>query len=137
MAGTEFSGNYAHNIDPKGRATIPAAFRDALGVGFTIGMNNEFNAIALYPADRWRELSEQLDKLEALRDKMSALFGYYGSEAWYEDREAWDAAYPDNIPDGVAAGVLSEDLVYDEITEMRELAFRMIESGTDVLKNRL
>ena len=83
------------------------------------------------------ELSEQLDKLEALRDKMSALFSYYGSEAWYEDREAWDAAYPENIPDGVAAGVLSEDLVYDEITEMRDLAFRMIESGTDVLKNRL
>lgn len=65
MAGAEFSGNYAHNIDPKGRATIPAAFRDALGVGFTIGMNNEFNAIALYPADRWREFSEQLDRIPA------------------------------------------------------------------------
>lgn len=81
------------------------------------------------------ELTEQLDRLEALRDRMSELFGYYGSEAWYEDREAWDAA--EEIPEGLTAGVLSEDLVYDEIAELRELAFRMIESGTDVLKNRL
>ena len=65
MAVAEFSGNYAHNIDPKGRATIPAAFRDALGEGFTIGMNNDFNAIALYPADKWAELSEQLDRIPA------------------------------------------------------------------------
>ena len=65
MAGFEFSGNYAHNIDPKGRATIPAAFRDALGEGFTIGLNNEFNAIALYPADKWREMSAMLDRIPA------------------------------------------------------------------------
>lgn len=81
------------------------------------------------------ELAEQLDRLEALRDRMSALFGYYGSEAWYEDREAWDAG--DERPEGLTAGVLSEDLVYDEIAEVRELAFRMIEAGTDILKNRL
>lgn len=81
------------------------------------------------------ELAEQLDRLEALRDRMSALFGYYGSEAWYEDREAWDAE--DERPEGLTAGVLSEDLVYDEIAEVRELAFRMIEAGTDILKNRL
>lgn len=65
MAEIEFSGNYAHNIDPKGRATIPAAFRDALGEGFTIGLNNEFNAIALYPADKWREMSAMLDRIPA------------------------------------------------------------------------
>ena len=65
MAVAEFSGNYAHNIDPKGRATISVAFRDALGEGFTIGMNNDFNAIALYPAGKWAELSEQLDRIPA------------------------------------------------------------------------
>ena len=65
MPGAEFSGNYTHNIDHKGRATIPAAYREALGYGFTIGMNNDFNAIALYPAGKWAELSEQLDRIPA------------------------------------------------------------------------
>lgn len=65
MPGAEFSGNYTHNIDPKGRVTIPAAYRDALGYGFTIGLNNEFNAIALYPVEKWQDMSAQLDRIPA------------------------------------------------------------------------
>ena len=63
MSGAEFSGNYTHNIDPKGRVTIPAAYREALGYGFTIGLNNAFNAIALYPIDKWQDMSERLDRI--------------------------------------------------------------------------
>ena len=63
MPGAEFSGNYTHNIDPKGRATIPAAYREALGDGFTIGLNNAFNAIALYPVDKWQDMSARLDRI--------------------------------------------------------------------------
>ena len=59
----EFSGNYKHNIDPKGRVTIPAAFREALGDGFTIGLNNEFKAIALYPVAKWQDMSAKLDRI--------------------------------------------------------------------------
>ncbi len=59
----EFSGNYAHNIDPKGRVTIPVAYREALGDGFTIGLNNEFTAIALYPTEKWQSMSEQLSRI--------------------------------------------------------------------------
>ena len=63
MPGAEFSGNYTHNIDPKGRVTIPAAYREALGDRFTIGQSNDFKAIALYPAEKWRDMSEQLDRI--------------------------------------------------------------------------
>ena len=63
VANAEFSGNYAHNIDPKGRVTIPVAYRDALGDGFTIGLNNEFTAIALYPTEKWQSMSAQLDRI--------------------------------------------------------------------------
>jgi len=63
VAQAEFSGNYAHNIDPKGRVTIPMAYREALGDGFTIGLNNEFTAIALYPVEKWQSMSRQLDRI--------------------------------------------------------------------------
>lgn len=63
MAKFEFSGNYAHNIDPKGRVTIPAAYREGLADGFTIGLNNEFTAIALYPTEKWQQIGEDLDKI--------------------------------------------------------------------------
>ena len=63
MAGIEFAGNFAHTIDPKGRVTIPAAFREALADGFTIGLNNQFAAIALYPKAKWNEKCEQLAKI--------------------------------------------------------------------------
>lgn len=63
MPNAEFSGNYTHNIDPKGRVTIPAAYREALGESFTIGLNNDFSAIALYPVEKWQDMSERLDRI--------------------------------------------------------------------------
>ena len=63
MGNIELSGNYSHNIDPKGRATIPSAYREALSEGFTIGLNNDFNAVALYPAEKWAEIGKRLDRI--------------------------------------------------------------------------
>ena len=63
MPASEFSGNYTHNIDPKGRVTIPAAYREALGESFTIGLNNDFSTIALYPAEKWQDMSQRLDRI--------------------------------------------------------------------------
>ena len=59
----EFSGTYSHNIDPKGRATIPSAYREALGEEFTLGLNNDFTALALYPADEWNAIGERLNRI--------------------------------------------------------------------------
>ncbi len=75
-------------------------------------------------------LQAELGRMEALRDDMIRLFKYYGSENWFRDREA-------PLPEGVAAGVLSEDLVYDQITEVRDAAIRMLELSTDILKDRI
>ena len=59
----EFTGIYLHNIDPKGRVTIPSAYRAALGSGFTLGMNQQFTAMALYARDEWEALSRRLDEV--------------------------------------------------------------------------
>ena len=76
------------------------------------------------------DLNGQLDRMEKLQEDMTLLFSYYGSEAWYEDREGV-------LPGGVSAGVLSEDLVYDQITAARDAAIRMLELSADILKNRI
>ena len=76
------------------------------------------------------DLAAQVERTDALRQKMIRLFSYYGSEAWHADREA-------ELPADLAAGVLSEDAVYDEITALRDTADRMLELATDILKNRI
>lgn len=76
------------------------------------------------------ELALQIEKVNEARQNMMDLFSYYGSEQWYEDREL-------ELPEGTKAGVLSEDLVYDEITDLRDNAFAMLETATDILKNRI
>lgn len=89
-------------------------------------MEGYLNECAAATAD----LTAQLDRMEALRGAMTALFAYYGSEAWYMDREG-------ELPRNVSAGVLSEDAVYDQIAAVREAAFQMLELATDILKNRI
>ncbi len=75
-------------------------------------------------------LEAQLDRMEEVREHMIRLFDYYGSDAWFVDLEG-------EVPEGVPAGVLSEDLVYDQITAVRDAAFRMIDLASDILKNRI
>ena len=84
---------------------------------------NETNALI-------KEITAVLNKIEERKEEMSALFTYYGSDEWFEDRER-------KLPEGMAAGVLSEDLVYDAITELKEESIRMLETATDLLKNRI
>ncbi len=76
------------------------------------------------------DLAAQLERMEVLKEPMTRLFAYYGSEEWYDDREG-------KLPRDVPAGVLSEDAVYEEITEIRDAAFRMLELATDILKERI
>lgn len=73
------------------------------------------------------KLQEQLDSVKAIREHAQALFQYYGSEDWHADRDI-------NLPGGFKAGVLSEDSVYDAITDLRDTVFRMLELGIDILK---
>lgn len=76
------------------------------------------------------EMENSLNRLDEIREKMGELFSYYGSEDWYEDREL-------ELPPDVKAGVLSEDLVYDAITDARDMSIRMMELATDIIKNRI
>ncbi len=76
------------------------------------------------------QLAVQLEKMDEVREPMRELFRYYGSEEWYADREA-------ELPVDMSAGVLSEDLVYDAVEDLRDVAFHMLEQATDILKERI
>ena len=76
------------------------------------------------------DLEKSMDRMESVSGKMGDLFSYYGSADWYEDRGM-------ELPSYIKTGVLTEDLVYDEITDARDLSFRMLELATDILKNKI
>src|SRR4029450_3373992 len=60
-----FRGRYQHTIDPKGRLSIPAKFRDALAQygdhpGELIVVPNEA-ALAVYPPEEWQRIEDKLN----------------------------------------------------------------------------
>lgn len=61
-----FMGEYAHNIDKKGRIIIPAKFREELGmkVIITRGLDGCLNG---YTKDQWEVIYEQLLKLPSTK----------------------------------------------------------------------
>ena len=68
------------------------------------------------------ELSEALEKYESVQDKYYELEEYYGSEDWMAD---FDADRAGELPADLKRGVLSEDAVYDLITDHIELMKRL------------
>ena len=79
-----------------------------------------------------RELSEALSAYEAVQPQYRKLSDYYGSEQWMHDFEADEAG---KLPPDLKRGVLSEDAVYDLITEYRELQVRMLRLVTGALES--
>ena len=66
MATLAFNGNASHTIDPKGRATIPVIFREALGEQFTMGLNSDLSALALYPSDQWQKIADDMERIPTI-----------------------------------------------------------------------
>ena len=61
-----FMGEYAHNIDKKGRIIIPAKFREELGMKIIItrGLDGCLNA---YTSEQWEIIYAQLLKLPSTK----------------------------------------------------------------------
>lgn len=69
-----------------------------------------------------RTLSDALEQYEAAQAGLKKLSAYYGSTLWMKDFEADEAG---KLPAELKRGVLSEDGVYDLLTEHHELVLRM------------
>lgn len=68
------------------------------------------------------KLSAALEEYETAQDDYYKLENYYSSTLWMSDYEDDEAG---KIPADLKRGVLSEDAVYDLITEHRDLMTRM------------
>lgn len=82
-------------------------------------------------ADIFKELNLALDKLEDNLSDYKKLDDYYSSQDWFSDA----ADFNDNLlSKDLKCGVLSEDAAYNLFGENYELAIRMLEIATKMLK---
>lgn len=75
-----------------------------------------------------------LDEFEASRAAYEKLYGYYFSGTWRRDLEADEAG---RLPEDLKRGVLSEDAVYDLITDNRDLVLRLVRLTAECVEKEL
>jgi len=69
-----------------------------------------------------KRLTAALDKWETVQDAIAALDEYYGSDLWRQDFADDEAGL---LPDSLKRGVLSEDGIWNLLTDARALADRL------------
>ena len=57
-----FMGEYHHNIDEKGRLTLPSKFRENLGSKFIVTRGLE-NCLFVYTLESWKKITNRLESL--------------------------------------------------------------------------
>jgi MraZ protein len=65
---TVFRGQFSHTVDPKGRVSIPADFREVLADGFgdKLMLAPNGNSLDVYPERTWKELEAKVGALPLL-----------------------------------------------------------------------
>ncbi len=63
-----FRGQFSHTVDPKGRVSIPADFREVLADGFgdKLMLAPNGNSLDVYPERTWKELEAKVSELPLL-----------------------------------------------------------------------
>ncbi len=61
-----FIGEYAHNLDAKGRIIIPAKFREALNASFILTRGLD-GCLTIYSKEQWEKIFEKLNKLPSTK----------------------------------------------------------------------
>lgn len=77
------------------------------------------------------ELSTAIDKYIEAQDALNELKAYYASENWLRDYADDEAG---KLPKNLKRGVLSEDGIWNLLSDCRELNIKMLETVTEMLK---
>lgn len=75
-----FMGEYQHTIDDKGRLTIPAKFREALGPSFIVTRGLD-QCLFVYPKAEWAVLEQKLKSLPLMKSDARAFTRFFFSGA--------------------------------------------------------
>ena len=120
MAQATFSGSFDHSLDGKGRVIIPASFRDALGDNFTITINPDKTAVAIYPKDMWDKQLERLSRIDPM-DKLGARYERYLMSVSFSGN-SMDAQGRVLIPQKLRAKIgLTRDIVFVGVNRYIEI----------------
>ena len=68
------------------------------------------------------ELSQALDRYAKVQGEIEILGNYYGSKEWRQD---YDDDADGKLPDDLKRGVLSEDGIWNALSEVQELNHRL------------
>ena len=80
-----------------------------------------------------KELSAALDKYLKAQEAIQILSDYYVSDVWKQDFADDEAG---RLPKDLKRGVLSEDGIWNLLSDSRELNIRMLETIVNILKLR-
>lgn len=78
-----------------------------------------------------RSLDAALDAFSGLKDLASDLDAYLGSEEWWQDYNDDEAG---RLPAELRRGVLSEDALYDALSDYRGLIVKLLETAAEALR---
>ncbi len=78
-----------------------------------------------------KSVSEALQNFTKHQEQLSELSEYYGSESFHHDLALDEAG---KLPADLKRGVLSEDAVYDLLTDLKELADELHQSADTILR---
>ena len=78
-----FRGRFEHTIDPKGRVSIPAKFRELLSEKYDdrIILTNFDRCLVAYPYEEWRSVEEKIGSLSMVKKEVKAFQRFFISGA--------------------------------------------------------
>lgn len=79
-------GEYQHNLDAKGRAFIPARFREELGEHFIVTKGLD-NCLFVYSLEEWSKLEEKIRSLPLSKARNLQRFFFAGASDLEADKQ--------------------------------------------------
>lgn len=99
----------------------------------TIERIQHFEQLLDTVAPALKDLEAALDRFDEVQEAVQELSAYYGSEEWHADLAEDESG---NLPGDLKRGVLSEDGIYDVLSDHYALTVRLLDTVSAILKNR-